>query len=91
MFSVANTKSHLIPVQPIMHSEMNAISYIFPYPHATRHDALMALENARRQLPPLPSGMQDYSSIDPVYDGVGNVIGFRPFMLRKPDLHLATL
>lgn len=89
MISVANTKS--IPVQPIVITHDRSISYIFPYSHATRHDALRALENVRRQLPPLPSGMQDYSSVEDVHDATGNVIGFRPYMLRKPDLHLASL
>lgn len=90
MISVANTKS-ILPVQPIIHNEADTINYVFPYSHASRSDALKALEIVRRQLPPLPQGMQDYSSVDPVYDRGGNVIGFRPFLVRKHDLHLGYL
>ena len=88
MVSAHNTKSP-IPVHPIMHNATNSISYVFPYHYSNRHDALKALELIRKQLPPLPTGMQDYSSVDPVHDKCDNVIGFRPYVVRKPDMHLS--
>lgn len=89
MISGANTKS--VTVEPVTITCYNTVSYFSPYAHESRHDALIALENIRKHLPPRPSGMQDYPSVDPVYDGTGNVVGFRPFVVRKPDLHLAYL